>query len=342
MALIHLKGGEAMAEEEKKPGFSLSDIKVTLVKPSDKRFEDIAIFNTYLLYQENAQRLSGDLPKGTFRLSYSVIENELGFKRWKVQELMKYFLDNGIIKCIEKSTKKGVVSIYAYTTIYYYNNHTDIHTDNHTDIHTDKDSISNGLNSVDHTDNHTDIHTDNHTLLKYNIKNNKNNNMSDSKESDAPPGAFKSDNNNSNKTNENTITTKSKREKEKEKNSAKKKEKEQQIKEVVEYLNLKANRNYRPGTTKTKSLISSRLKDYTVEDLKAVIDFKVGEWLENEKMNKYLRPETLFNETKFENYINELPSQATKKSSQSYLEDNDVELSLDDIIKINLGKINKE
>ena len=169
-----------------------------------------------------------------------------------------------------------------------------------------------------------------------------NNNMSDSKESDAPPGAFKNDNNNSNKTNENTITTKSKGEKEKEKNSAKKKEKEQQIKEVVEYLNLKANRNYRPGTTKTKSLISARLKDYTVEDIKAVIDFKVGEWLENEKMNKYLRPETLFNETKFENYINELPSQATKKSSQSYLEDNDVELSLDDIIKINLGKTNKE
>ena len=167
-------------------------------------------------------------------------------------------------------------------------------------------------------------------------------NMSDSKESDAPPGAFKGDNNNSNKTNENTITTKSKGEKEKEKNSAKKKEKEQQIKEVVEYLNIKANRNYRPGTTKTKSLISARLKDYTVEDLKAVIDFKVGEWLENEKMNKYLRPETLFNETKFENYINELPSQATKKSSQSYLEDNDVELSLDDIIKINLGKTNKE
>lgn len=175
--------------------------------------------------------------------------------------------------------------------------------------------------------------------------------MSDSKESDHSPGAFKSDNNNSNKTNENTITTKSKGEKEKEKNSAKKKEKEQQIKEVVEYLNLKANRNYRPGTPKTKSLISARLKDYTVEDLKAVIDFKVDKWLNAEWYDKqgnlvqgknFLRPSTLFNESNFENYINELPSQATKKSSQSYLEDNDVDLSLEDIIKINLGKINKE
>ena len=176
-------------------------------------------------------------------------------------------------------------------------------------------------------------------------------NMSDSKESDAPPGAFKSDNNNSNKTNENTITTKSKGEKEKEKNSAKKKEKEQQIKEVVEYLNLKANRNYRPGTPKTKSLISARLKDYSVEDLKAVIDFKVDKWLNAEWYDKqgnlvqgktFLRPSTLFNETNFENYINELPSQATKKSSQSYLEDNDVDLSLEDIIKINLGKTNNQ
>lgn len=150
-----------------------------------------------------------------------------------------------------------------------------------------------------------------------------NNNMSDFKKSDAPPGAFKSDN---------KKTTSSKN----------KKTYSNEVKEVVEYLNLKANRNYRPGTTKTKSLISARLKDYTVEDLKAVIDFKVGEWLENEKMNKYLRPETLFNETKFENYINELPSQATEKSSQSYLEDTDVDLSIEDIIKINLGETNNQ
>lgn len=133
--------------------------------------------------------------------------------------------------------------------------------------------------------------------------------VSDSKESDVPSEAFKSDNNNLDNSNINTITTKSKREKEKEKNSAKKKEKDQQIKEVVEYLNLKANRKYKPETAETKKLISARLKDYTVEDLKAVIDFKVGEWLENEKMNKFLRPSTLFRESNFENYINELPSE---------------------------------
>ena len=333
-----------MAEEEKKPGFSLSDIRITLMKPKSKNYKEISAFNTYLLYQENTQRLVGDLPKGMFRLSYSVIENEFEVTRRKAQELMRYFLDNGIIKCVEKSRKKGVGSIYAYTTISYYCNSiedskkTDTNYDTNYDTNCDTNSdtnlssIFNGLNGVSDTNSDTncdtDLDTNSDTILKYNIKNNKNNNMSDSKESDAPPGAFKDSINTNKKTNSSKKKTT--------------KDYSNEIKEVVEYLNLKANRNYRPGTTKTKSLISARLKDYTVEDLKAVIDFKVGEWLENEKMNKYLRPETLFNETKFENYINELPSQATKESSQSYLEDNDVDLSIEDIIKINLRKSSNE
>ena len=325
-------------EEEKNIPFYPSHIN-TLKIGYGKEATDLLRFREFIEIRENGQRLTGELPKGMFRLSYAVIEEELNFSRWTARKIMKYFLDNGIIECVEKSRKKGEGSLYIYTTVYYYYNRPNNRPNDRPNDRPNLSSISNGSEGIDRpNDRPNDRHSKKHILNTY-IKNN---NMSDSKESDEPPGAFKNDNNNSNKTNENTITTKSKGEKEKEKNSAKKKEKEQQIKEVVEYLNLKANRNYRPGTTKTKSLISARLKDYTVEDLKAVIDFKVGEWLENEKMNKYLRPETLFNETKFENYINELPSQATKKSSQSYLEDNDVELSLDDIIKINLGKTNKE
>ena len=338
-----------MADEKEKQAFYKTNAKI--LKLDTIEDQDLILFNHHIEKEENLQRLSGELQKGLFKFSYTTTMEKLKCSRWKLQKMMRYLEDNKIIECIEKSTKKGVPSIYAYTSVYYEvdntNCNTDYNTNHNTNCNTNLSSVSNGLEGVDNTNHNTNCNTDYNTncntlkkeLLKRDIKNN---NMSDSKESDAPPGAFKNDNNNSNKTNENTITTKSKGEKEKEKNSAKKKEKEQQIKEVVEYLNLKANRNYRPGTTKTKSLISARLKYYTVEDLKAVIDFKVGEWLENEKMNKYLRPETLFNETKFENYINELPSQATKKSSQSYLEDNDVELSLDDIIKINLGKTNKE
>ena len=38
--------------------------------------------------------------------------------------------------------------------------------------------------------------------------------------------------------------------------------------------------------------------------LKRLIDNKINSWLNNEKMNEYLRPQTLFG-TKFESYLNE-------------------------------------
>ena len=73
---------------------------------------------------------------------------------------------------------------------------------------------------------------------------------------------------------------------------------------VIDYLNKKANTNYRPTTKNTQSFINARVKEgYTVEDFKKVIDSKSREWL-NTDFEKYLRPTTLFG-TKFENYLNE-------------------------------------
>ena len=75
--------------------------------------------------------------------------------------------------------------------------------------------------------------------------------------------------------------------------------------QIIDYLNEKANRNYRSNIPKNQRLIQARIKEnFTVEDFKKVIDIKVQEWGKNEKMNKYLRPETLFG-TKFESYLNE-------------------------------------
>ena len=45
---------------------------------------------------------------------------------------------------------------------------------------------------------------------------------------------------------------------------------------------------------------------YTVQDFKNVIDLKYQQWFDKPDMRKYLRPETLFNKTKFESYINEV------------------------------------
>ena len=73
---------------------------------------------------------------------------------------------------------------------------------------------------------------------------------------------------------------------------------------VIDYLNIKANTNYRVSTKNTQSLINARVKEgFVVEDFKKVIDSKSKEWLGTD-FEKYLRPATLFG-TKFENYLNE-------------------------------------
>ena len=75
--------------------------------------------------------------------------------------------------------------------------------------------------------------------------------------------------------------------------------------QVIDYLNEKANKNYRSNISKNQRLIQARIKEkFTVEDFKKVIDIKVRQWGKDEKMAKYLRPETLFG-SKFESYLNE-------------------------------------
>ena len=85
----------------------------------------------------------------------------------------------------------------------------------------------------------------------------------------------------------------------------KEKEEEKELyKSIISYLNKKAGTNYKPTTAKTKTAIKARLAEgFKVDDFKTVIDKKCAEWIGDEKMEKYLRPETLFG-TKFEGYLN--------------------------------------
>lgn len=76
------------------------------------------------------------------------------------------------------------------------------------------------------------------------------------------------------------------------------------IVEIVDYLNLVCNRQFKATTTGTVKFIKARLKEgFEVEDFKTVIDKKANEWL-GTNMENYLRPETLFG-TKFESYLNQ-------------------------------------
>lgn len=83
-------------------------------------------------------------------------------------------------------------------------------------------------------------------------------------------------------------------------------------KRIVDYLNKTADKSFKSTTKKTISLIDARLKEgFTEEEFYKVIDNKVLNWLDNDKMNAYLRPETLFG-NKFESYLNETPKKSLK------------------------------
>lgn len=76
-------------------------------------------------------------------------------------------------------------------------------------------------------------------------------------------------------------------------------------KEVIDYLNDKTGARYKASSDVSKRLIDARVKEgYKLDDFKQVIDNKVATWAQDQKMSKYLRPQTLFG-TKFESYLNE-------------------------------------
>lgn len=72
---------------------------------------------------------------------------------------------------------------------------------------------------------------------------------------------------------------------------------------VIDYLNEKAGKNFKLVESNKKH-INARIKEgFKLEDFKKVIDNKVTEWKNDDKMNQYLRPETLFS-SKFQSYLN--------------------------------------
>ncbi len=76
--------------------------------------------------------------------------------------------------------------------------------------------------------------------------------------------------------------------------------------DVIAFLNAKAGRKFDVNGANADHVIA-RLRDgETLEDLRAVIAMKVRDWKGDEKMAEFLRPETLFNRTKFASYKGKL------------------------------------
>lgn len=90
----------------------------------------------------------------------------------------------------------------------------------------------------------------------------------------------------------------------KEKDKVKENENEN-VKEVMGYLNQVSGKNFKHTTVGNKQPVNARLNEgFSVNDLKRVVDTKCQQWLNDEKMSQYIRPQTLFG-TKFESYLNE-------------------------------------
>lgn len=76
--------------------------------------------------------------------------------------------------------------------------------------------------------------------------------------------------------------------------------------EILNYLNSNAGREFRPVPANL-TLIAARLKSgVTPLQCREVIFSKCQQWKADPKMAEYLRPATLFNATKFEQYLGEL------------------------------------
>jgi uncharacterized phage protein (TIGR02220 family) len=76
------------------------------------------------------------------------------------------------------------------------------------------------------------------------------------------------------------------------------------FKEVISYLNEQANTSFKYSNKANQRLISARVDEgYKLEDFKIVINNMVTKWKGTE-WEQYLRPQTLFQASKFENYLN--------------------------------------
>lgn len=89
--------------------------------------------------------------------------------------------------------------------------------------------------------------------------------------------------------------------------------------DIIKYLNEATSKSFKV-TQKWKDLIKARWNEgQRLDDFKKVIDVKTKQWLNNQEMNKYLRPATLFG-NKFDDYLNEYRPQVNSSISDEIAE----------------------
>lgn len=91
--------------------------------------------------------------------------------------------------------------------------------------------------------------------------------------------------------------------------------------EIIDHLNVATGRTgskrFRVGSG-VRRLVRGRWRDgYRLDDFIQVIDVKVKDWLDDPKWSKYLRPSTLFNVEKFDDYIGQVNQESIPVETES-------------------------
>lgn len=73
---------------------------------------------------------------------------------------------------------------------------------------------------------------------------------------------------------------------------------------VIGHLNMRTGKNFSSTGSDTVKKITHLIKTFTEGDIVQAIDNMVESWGDDPKMSQYLRPSTLFQASKFENYLN--------------------------------------
>ncbi|MEP8680825.1 conserved phage C-terminal domain-containing protein [Enterobacter ludwigii] len=83
-----------------------------------------------------------------------------------------------------------------------------------------------------------------------------------------------------------------------------------QAKQVLNHLNKVTSSRYQVSTTSLQNIRARIGEGYTVEELSLVVDYCNAKWSEDLTMSAYLRPQTLFQPTKFPGYLKSAKSWA--------------------------------
>ena len=81
----------------------------------------------------------------------------------------------------------------------------------------------------------------------------------------------------------------------------------EKMKAVIVSFNEILNKDYSYQTKLTQKLLKPIIKIYSLKIIKAVIRMKGNEWCNDDKMERYLTPSTIFASANFEKYYNSLP-----------------------------------